>query len=194
MPAGLQPKLLRALQDKSIRPIGGNQAVELEFRVISATHQDLAALVKDGRFREDLYYRLAVIPIRVPSLRERPDDIMLLAQSFLERARGRIDKTLEGFDRAATDWLLQHHWPGNVRELENVIERAVTLARGPQVTVGDLGIEFASPEAGTGTLRPSLAELEDSYIRRVLEEAGGDKAAAARILGVSIRTLQRRFK
>jgi DNA-binding NtrC family response regulator len=194
MPAGLQPKLLRALQDKAVRPIGGNQTIDLEFRVISATHQDLAALVKEGKFREDLYYRLAVIPIRIPSLRERPDDIMLLAQSFLERARRSLDKPLDGFDQRATEWLLQHRWPGNVRELENVVERAATLARGPQVTVTDLGTEFSSPATATAALRPSLAELEDQYIRRVLEEAGGDRAVAARILGISVRTLQRRFK
>ena len=194
MPAGLQPKLLRALQDKTIRPIGGNHLIGLDFRVISATNRDLAVLAKDARFREDLYYRLAVIPIRIPALRERPDDIMLLAQHFLERAAQAAGKAVRAFDAASSEWLLKHRWPGNVRELENVVERAVTLARGPEVTVVDLGVEFVSASVSGGSLRPSLAELEDEYIRRVLAEARGDKAEAARILGVSVRTLQRRFK
>jgi two-component system response regulator HydG len=194
MPGGLQPKLLRALQDKTIRPIGGNQTISVSFRVISATHRDLAALAKDGKFRDDLYYRLAVIPIRIPALRERPDDIMLLAQHFLERAAQSSGKAVRGFDAAAVEWLVKHRWPGNVRELENIVERAVTLARGAEVTIGDLGVEFAASAVGGGTLRPSLAELENDYIRRVLEETHGDKVQAARILGVSVRTPQRRYR
>jgi DNA-binding NtrC family response regulator len=150
------------------------------------------ALVAEGRFREDLYYRLAVIPIRLPSLRERRDDIRLLADHFLSRAAKAASKRLEGFDEEATAWLLQHRWPGNVRELENVVERAATLARGALITRADLGIEFAPEAAGVG-LRPTLAELEERYINRVLEETHGDKTAAARILGISVRTLQRRF-
>jgi len=193
IPLPIQAKLLRALQDKTIRPVGGSQEIQLDVRLVSATHRDLLALVGEGRFRDDLYYRLAVIPIRLPSLRERPDDLLLLANHFLARASAGLGKRLEGFDEDATAWLLAHRWPGNVRELENVIERAVTLARGPRVTRADLGIEFA-PEGAAGlSLRPTLAELEEQYIRRVLEETNGDKAAAAKILGISVRTLQRRF-
>jgi DNA-binding NtrC family response regulator len=193
IPPPLQGKILRALQDRTIRPVGSSEEIQLDVRVVSATHRDLMALVGDGRFREDLYYRLAVIPIRLPSLRERPDDIPLLAEHFLSRAARAVDTKLEGFDDEATAWLLQHRWPGNVRELENMVERAATLARGPRITRADLGIEFAPEAAGLG-VRPTLAELEERYIRRVLEETKGDKAAAARILGVSIRTLQRRFQ
>jgi len=193
IPLPIQAKLLRALQDKTIRPVGGSQEIQLDVRLVSATHRDLLALVGEGRFRDDLYYRLAVIPIRLPSLRERPDDLLLLASHFLARASAGLGKRLDGFDEDATAWLLAHRWPGNVRELENVVERAVTLARGPRVTRADLGIEFA-PEGAAGlSLRPTLAELEEQYIRRVLEETNGDKAAAAKILGISIRTLQRRF-
>jgi len=192
VPLPVQAKLLRALQDKTIRPVGGNQEIQLDVRLVSATHRDLLALVGEGRFRDDLYYRLAVIPIRLPSLRERPDDLLLLASHFLARASAGLGKRLDGFDEDATAWLLAHRWPGNVRELENVVERAVTLARGPRVTRADLGIEFA-PEGAAGlSLRPTLAELEEQYIRRVLEETNGDKAAAAKILGISVRTLQRR--
>ena len=192
IPSPLQGKILRALQDRTIRPVGGSEEVRLDVRVVSATHRDLMALVAEGRFREDLYYRLAVIPIRLPSLRERRDDIRLLADHFLSRAAKAASKRLEGFDEEATAWLLQHRWPGNVRELENVVERAATLARGALITRADLGIEFAPEAAGVG-LRPTLAELEERYINRVLEETHGDKAAAARILGISVRTLQRRF-
>ena len=148
--------------------------------------------MRAGKFREDLYYRLAVIPIRLPSLRERPEDIPLLAAHFVERAAGTLGKRIEGFDDEAMAWLTQHRWPGNVRELENVVERAVTLARGSRIGLADLKIEFASGIAPSTGPRPTLAELEREYIRRVLQETKGDKRAAARILGVSIRTLQRR--
>jgi DNA-binding NtrC family response regulator len=188
----LQAKLLRVLQDKVVRPVGGNQEIQLDLRVLSATHQDLPAMVSEGKFRDDLYYRLAVIPLRLPSLRERGDDIMLLATHFLQRAAATLGKDIDGFDEEATAWLLRHRWPGNVRELENIVERAATLARGSHITLADLHIEFGPP-AVTGGPRPTLAELEAQYIQRVLEETKGDKVAAARILGVSVRTLQRRF-
>jgi len=194
IPLPVQAKLLRALQEKTIRPVGGSQEIQLDVRLVSATHRDLLALVGEGRFRDDLYYRLAVIPIRLPSLRERSEDLLLLANHFLARASAGLGKRMDGFDEDATAWLLAHRWPGNVRELENVIERAVTLARGPRVVRADLGIEF-TPEGAAGlSLRPTLAELEEQYIRQVIEETNGDKAAAATILGISVRTLQRRFR
>jgi two-component system response regulator HydG len=194
IPTVLQGKLLRALQDGTVRPVGADEEVRLDVRVVSATHHDLPALVGQGRFREDLYYRIAVIPIRLPSLRERSEDILPLAEHFLARASATLDKRLDGFDEDATAWLMSHRWPGNVRELENVVERAATLARGPRITRGDLGVEFAPDTAARGSLRPTLAELTDQYIRRVLDETKGDKVAAAKILGVSVRTLQRRFR
>jgi DNA-binding NtrC family response regulator len=194
IPLQLQVKLLRVLQDRMVRPVGGSQDIHLDFRLISATHRDLPALVNEGRFREDLYYRLAVIPIRVPSLRERPDDIPLLATHFLEQIAQRLGKRIDGFDAEATAWLLRHRWPGNVRELENMVERAATLTRNPSITFDDLGIQFAADCRIAAGLRPTLADLEDQYVRRVLEETRGDKHAAARILGVSLRTLQRKFR
>jgi DNA-binding NtrC family response regulator len=192
MPLALQAKLLRVLQDRSVRPVGGREEAAVDVRVISATNRDLAEHVRAGRFREDLYYRIAVIPIRLPSLRERPEDIPLLAGHFLERAAATLGKRIEGFDEEAMAWLVQHRWPGNVRELENVVERAITLARGARITLADLKIEFATGMAPSAGPRPTLAELEREYIRRVLAETKGDKRAAARILGVSVRTLQRR--
>jgi DNA-binding NtrC family response regulator len=129
------------------------QDVQLDLRLISATHRDLPALVADGKFRDDLYYRLAVLPIRLPTLRERPDDILLLlATHFLARAAATVGKSLDGFDEEAVSWLLRHRWPGNVRELENVVERAVALARGPRITLADMHVEFAASAPGA---RPS---------------------------------------
>jgi len=193
MPFATQAKLLRVLQDRAVRPLGGTASVQLDLRIVAATNKDLAAMVRDGRFREDLYYRLAVIPIRLPSLRERPEDIMPIAEHFLRETAARLGKAVEGFDESATQWMERHGWPGNVRELENVVERAVVLAHGSTITRGDLGTEFTL-DAGHSALRPTLATLEDEYVRRVLDDVRGDKVAAAKILGVSVRTLQRRFK
>jgi DNA-binding NtrC family response regulator len=191
MPQSLQVKLLRALQDRVVRPVGGNEEIKVDLRVISATNRDLPAFVRQGKFREDLYYRVAVIPIRIPSLRERPEDIPILAEHFLKRAAAGMGKDITGFDDEALKWLHQHNWPGNVRELENVVERAATLAKGPLITRDDLRIEFTPGSSGELGVRPSLAEVESQYIRRIMDEVRGDKRAAARILGISVRTLQR---
>jgi DNA-binding NtrC family response regulator len=191
MPQSLQVKLLRALQDSVVRPVGGNEEIKVDLRVISATNRDLPAFVRQGKFREDLYYRVAVIPIRIPSLRERPEDIPILADHFLKRASAGMGKDITGFDDEALKWLHQHNWPGNVRELENVVERAATLAKGPLITRDDLRIEFTPGSTGELGVRPSLAEVESQYIRRIMDEVRGDKRAAARILGISVRTLQR---
>jgi DNA-binding NtrC family response regulator len=193
MPLATQAKLLRVLQDRAVRPLGGTASVQLDLRILTATNKDLPAMVKDGRFREDLYYRLAVIPIRLPSLRERPEDIMLIAEHCLRETAARLGKDIAGFDDTAVQWMERHTWPGNVRELENVVERAVVLAHEARITRMDLGTEFTVGQANS-PLRPTLAELQGQYVRRVLEEVRGDLAAAAKILGVSVRTLQRRFK
>jgi DNA-binding NtrC family response regulator len=194
MSLALQAKLLRALQDKAVRPVGGNQETWLDVRVVSATNRDLASLVREGTFREDLYYRLAVIPIRLPSLRERAEDIPLLAQHFLERAAATLGRRFEGFTEDALAWLVRQRWPGNVRQLENVVERAATLAKGSWLDTSDVTMDLVSL-VGSGTpRRPTLQEVEQQYIEQVLAETKGDKNAAARILGVSVRTLQRMFK
>ena len=191
VPPAVQAKLLRVLQDRTIRAVGGREEVRVDLRVVSATNRDLGSLIEAGKFREDLYYRLAVIPVRLPSLRERPEDIPLLARHFLARAAAAVSKLIEGFDTEAMTWLAAHRWPGNVRELENVIERAAALARGGVLTLADLRIEFA---LGRDTpAHPTLADLERDYVRRVLEATRGDKPAAARILGISVRTLQRKY-
>ena len=147
MPLATQAKLLRVLQDRAVRPLGGTASTQLDLRIVAATNKDLPAMVKDGRFREDLYYRLAVIPIRLPSLRERPEDIMLIAEHYLRETAARLGKEIEGFDETALSWMEHHTWPGNVRELENVIERAVVLTHTPRITRADLGTEFTLYEA-----------------------------------------------
>jgi DNA-binding NtrC family response regulator len=194
MSLALQAKLLRALQDKIVRPVGSNEEVRLDVRVVSATNRDLPGRVREGAFREDLYYRLAVIPIRLPSLRERAEDIPLLAEHFLERAAGTLGKRRLGFSADAVAWLVKQRWPGNVRQLENVVERAATLAKGPSITPADLSTDFVDPVGAGAGLRATLEDVEQRYIERVLDETKGDKNAAARILGVSVRTLQRMFK
>jgi DNA-binding NtrC family response regulator len=191
LPPALQAKLLRVLQDKVVRPVGATEEVQVDLRVLSATHRDLPTLLKDGTFREDLYYRLAVLPLRLPSLRERDEDILLLAEHFLARAAAALDKPVKGFDAEARAWLRNHRWPGNVRELDNVVERAATMARHELVTEADLQTEFACSMTLPGAW-PTAGELEAQYVRRVLEHTKGDKVAAAKILGVSVRTLQRR--
>ena len=193
MPLATQAKLLRVLEDRAVRPLGGTATTQLDLRIVTATNKDLPAMVKDGRFREDLYYRLAVIPIRLPSLRERPEDIRVIAEHYLRETAARLGKEIEGFDETALSWMEHHTWPGNVRELQNVIERAVVLAHTSRITRADLGTEFTLYETNS-PLRPTLAKLEGEYVRRVLDEVQGDKVAAAKILGVSVRTLQRRFK
>ena len=194
MSLALQAKLLRALQDKIVRPVGGNEETRLDVRVISATNRDLSRRVRDGTFREDLYYRLAVIPIRLPSLRERTEDIPLLAQHFLERAAAGLGKPALRFTEDAMTWLVEQAWPGNVRQLENVVERAATLAKDVTITSADLTMDFCISDAAGDRPRPTLGEIERQYIDRVLAETKGDKNAAARILGVSVRTLQRMFR
>jgi DNA-binding NtrC family response regulator len=194
MSLALQAKLLRALQDKIVRPVGGNEETRLDVRVISATNRDLSRRVRDGTFREDLYYRLAVIPIRLPSLRERTEDIPLLAQHFLERAAAGLGKPALRFTEDAVSWLVEQAWPGNARQLENVVERAATLVKEVIITAADLSMDFCAPSTAGDRSRPTLGEIERQYIDRVLAETKGDKNAAARILGVSVRTLQRMFR
>jgi DNA-binding NtrC family response regulator len=193
MPLPTQAKLLRVLQDRAVRPVGATASVHLDLRIVTATNKPLPGMVRESRFREDLYYRLAVIPIRLPALRERPEDIMLIAEHCLRETATRLGKDVEGFDESAVEWMNRHTWPGNVRELENVIERAVVLAHARRIGRADLGTEFTMDQT-TPLVRPTLAKLEAEYVERVLADVSGDKVAAAKILGISVRTLQRRFK
>jgi len=192
----LQAKLLRVIEDRVVRPVGSDEAAPVDLRLIAATNKDLVARIQEGLFREDLYYRLAVIPIHLPPLRERREDIPLLAEHFLRRAVAASVKDIRGFTPEAMAALLRHPWPGNVRELENVVERAVTLAGGDQIPPEALLLDAsagATPAAllAQAARRPTLEELTVEYVSLVLREVGGDKAKAAEILGVSKRTLYR---
>jgi len=192
----LQAKLLRAIEDRSVRPVGSDQAAPLDVRIIAATNQDLPARIRAGQFRDDLYYRLAVIPIQLPALRERKEDIPLLAEHFLSRAITASGKQVSGFTPETMTILLRHPWPGNVRELENVVERAVTLTGGGTIAPETLLLDASVGPPTALSLaqlprRPTLQELTDEYVALVLQETDGDKARAADLLGISKRTLYR---
>ncbi len=196
MPIDLQAKLLRALQEKEVRPVGSTERIPLSARIIAATNRDLEAAVRQGTFRQDLFFRLNVVQIKMPPLRERKTDIPVLVNSFLEKFSETNGK-LRTISEDAMSRLMAYDWPGNVRELENAIERAVALGSGPILHAGDLP---TSLQYGTGERLPHndellpLEELERRAILRALKEAGGDKLAAARILGIGKTTLYRKLK
>ncbi len=192
----LQAKLLRVLQDKQIRPVGDTKLKQVDVRIIAATHRDLQTMVKDGKFREDLYYRLKIIPIRVPPLRERRDDIPLLAESFVKKFALQNSSKVTGISPEAMAVLMAHPWPGNVRELEGVIERAVILSRKSIIDEHDVfdgAIETAkSSIEKLFDGNPTLEKLEEHYIKRIMSQVNFEKEKAAKILGVSRRTLYRK--
>jgi two-component system response regulator HydG len=194
-----QPKILRVLQEGELERLGGTRTVHVDVRIVAATNQDLAQLVREKRFREDLFYRLHVITITVPPLRERREDIRLLAQHFLRIYAAKNNRRLEGFTEEALRHLEGYSWPGNVRELENVVERAVVLARASLIDVGDLPEEIAGalplPE-GTLTVRlgTPLAEVERRLLEATLRATRGNKALTARLLGIDVRTVARKLE
>jgi two-component system NtrC family response regulator len=188
----LQRKLLRVLQEKEFEPLGSERTAKVDVRVIAASNRDLIALAAEGRFQEDLYYRLNVIPIRLPPLRERAEDVPLLAEVFLARFRSRLGRALEGFTPEALEILSRYRWPGNVRELENAVERAATLAKGPLIGAGDI-VDLGAggpPSAATPlALRGNLDRLQRETILRSLKQVSGKKKEAAALLGISQRAL-----
>jgi two-component system response regulator HydG len=193
---GFQAKLLRALQEGEIRRVGESSPVQVDVRVIAATNQDLRRAIAEKRFREDLYYRLAVVPLRIPPLRERREDVPLLAAHFLQRFVKRTG-TSRSLVPEAVARLLEHDWPGNVRELENVIEQAAALAAGAEIRAGDVQIErhgAAAPYDGSRTLAAAVEDAERRAIEAALARGGGDLARVARELGVSGTTLWRKMK
>jgi two-component system response regulator HydG len=198
IPPAVQAKLLRVLQTREVRPLGGAAAVPVDIRVIGATHRDLAEMVAAGRFRQDLYYRLNVVRLVLPPLRDRRDDVPLLAQHILE-SRRRADAGPLGFEPEALLALAAHDWPGNVRELENVIESAAALAPGEKLRVADLPLPparagaFSSGVAAVPALPLSLAAYERAALERALAECGGDASAAARRLGIGRSTFYRKL-
>lgn len=192
----LQAKLLRVIQDKQIRAVGGNQFKNVDVRVVAATHRDLKIMVKEGKFREDLFYRLNVVPVRVPSLRERVEDIPLLVERFIAKFAVQNNSKVDGITPEAMAILMTHPWPGNVRELENVIERAMILSRGDKIEKAVV-LNSALDEAKHNVEqlhadRPTLERLEERYIKMILNDVRGKKDEAAKVLGISRRTLYRK--
>ncbi|MDX5363344.1 MAG: sigma-54 dependent transcriptional regulator [Pseudazoarcus pumilus] len=205
MPLALQAKMLRALQDGSIRPVGQDTEEQVDVRIVAATHRDLAQRVTDGDFREDLYYRLETFALAVPPLRERDDDVELLAQRFLVRFATEQGRPARGFSPEALTALRAYAFPGNVRELQNAVERAVAFCPGERVAPEHLPERLLRPEAKAaapaaprgdgglldGPVLPNMDELQKRYVRRVLDEVGGNRRRAAALLGIGRRTLYR---
>jgi two-component system response regulator PilR (NtrC family) len=200
----VQVKLLRVLQERKYRRLGGTEEVGADIRVIAATNRDLARMVTDGQFREDLYYRINVIPIRLPALRERQEDIQLLAEHFVGRFASQMGKAITGISGAAMACLKAYPWPGNIRELENAIERAVALEPSPSILVESLPEQLresavspltAAPAAETFPesgfdLEQHVQLIEREYIAEALRRAGGVKVKAAELLGMSFRSFR----
>ncbi|MCA9603411.1 MAG: sigma-54-dependent Fis family transcriptional regulator, partial [Myxococcales bacterium] len=204
MPLGMQAKLLRVIQERRVRPLGGVQEEAVDVRLVSATHKDLSTLVHKGEFRQDLFYRLNVIRIHIPPLRERPEDIAVLARHFLQKHSDLQHKPLE-FSAPALRWICSQPYPGNVRELENVVERAVTMALGNEITLEDLPEAHVLP--GSHSLdpgRPTIPEdgfdmvayletMERRLLLEALERSGGNRTNAAKILGMTFRAFRYRL-
>jgi DNA-binding NtrC family response regulator len=202
LPLALQPKLLRVLEDHKVRPLGGGHEIDCDVRILAASHRNLEEAVAEGTFRSDLYYRLNVIELELPPLRERGNDILLLAQSFVSQLAPRFNKSVTTIAQPAATSLLAYHWPGNVRELRNVIERALALSRHDQLTMEDLPEQIrqrgsdnlATPGlSDNGRILP-LEEMERRYIQQVLGQLDGNRTLAARLLGVDRKTLYRKLK
>jgi DNA-binding NtrC family response regulator len=196
MPLGLQAKLLRVLQDHEVRPVGATRASPVDVRVIAATNCDLKKAMEAKQFRSDLYFRLAVIEISLPALRDRPEDILPLAEHFLQRAIARTGKSIKGFSAMAARRLHSYAWPGNVRELENAVEHAVALSRDEWLSPDDLPAALGETRredlfSAAAERLLTLEEVERSYVRHVLERFGGNKKRAADVLGINRRTIQR---
>jgi len=195
----LQIKLLRVLQQKEFERVGGVSTLKVDVRLVAATNRDLAAEVKSGKFREDLYYRLNVVAVTLPPLRNRKGDIPALVSHFVEKYGKAYGKEIRGLAPGTLNALLAHDWPGNVREIENVVERAVVLAKGPEMTADDLPPTLRGPrprERSPGALIPgaTLYEIEREAILRTLDMVGGSTSRAAEILGISVRKIQYRLK
>jgi transcriptional regulator with PAS, ATPase and Fis domain len=209
VPGTIQVKLLRVLQDRDFERLGGTKTLKVDVRVVAATNQDLRAALEQGSFREDLYYRLNVVPINIPPLRERKEDIPYLVDHFIERFARESGNPIRGITPAAQKALMEFHWPGNVRELENIIERAVALSSGDVIDVADIRLDlspsrpggadiasFALSAGGTTAFPPpglTLEQFEDEIIKEALHRAGGNKSQAARLLGLSRNALRYRL-
>lgn len=194
MPATVQAKLLRVLQERSFERVGGAKSISVDLRIISATNRDIKKEVLSGRFREDLYYRLNVFPIKLPSLKERRDAIIPLADYFVKKFSAALGKRIKGLTEDAKSTIIDYEWPGNVRELQNIIERAVILADREFIDSSELTIETDSLSIAISSSDGLLEASEKETIRKVLLDVGGNRKKAAEILGISLRTLYYKIK
>ncbi len=198
IPPPVQVKLLRFLQEREFQRLGGNQTIRADVRVISATNRDLEARIREGAFREDLFYRLNVVVMSIPPLRERKADIPLLTEHFLKRYARENGKEIDGLSREAKDLLLKYDYPGNVRELENIIERAVVISRGPVISVEDLPFQERAPGNGTersgSLMKDSVEALEQRLIEDAMRQVNNNQSRAADLLGISERMLRYKLK
>jgi two-component system response regulator PilR (NtrC family) len=201
LPLHMQVKLLRVIQEKAIRAVGAPRETPVDVRILSATHRPLNELVRAGKFREDLYYRINVIELRVPPLRERPEDMLLLAGYILERLANSMQRKPVGLAPDAAALLKTHAFPGNVRELENILERSMTLAEGERIHAADIHLQTAEPATAPPVPGPVpkalgnyLGDVEKDAIRKALEQTRYNKTAAAKLLGMSFRQLRYRIK
>jgi DNA-binding NtrC family response regulator len=197
MPLPIQSKLLRAIESREIQPVGATRRIQIQARIVVATNRDLRADARAGRFREDLYYRLAVVEIRVPPLRDRREDIPLLANHFIGKYARELGRNVRGISRDALRHLAGHDWTGNIRELSNAIERAVIFAAGEEIQPADLPdpVRAAAPRDPeyAADLREATAEFERVHILRVIDQCGGNKRKAAKLLGLGVTTLYRKL-
>jgi two-component system NtrC family response regulator/two-component system response regulator HydG len=197
----LQVKLLRVLEERRVTRVGGNEQIDVDFRLVAATNRNLEEWVADGRFRQDLYYRLKVVTLYSPALRERVEDVPLFVQHFLRIFNDELGREVKGVHPSVLAALKRHPWPGNVRELRNVIESLVLFAEGDEIVLEDLPSEYRTPTAATPSPQPtgawqprSMAEIEREAILKTLEFTSGHRARAAELLGIGLRTLQRKLK
>jgi len=193
----IQVKLLRFLQEREISRLGSNASISVDVRIISATNRDLEASVRDGAFREDLFYRLKVVAMSLPPLRERKEDLPALLDHFLEKFAKENGKNIRGMTAEARDLLLKYDYPGNVRELVNIVERAIVITRDDYVTVNDLPFKnesFAEAQGNRGSLRDSLEDLEKRLITEAMTKAADNQTRASEILGMSERMLRYKLK
>jgi two-component system NtrC family response regulator len=185
----LQVKLLRFLNDGKLRRVGGSKEIDTDTRVVAATNVDLNQLISEGKFREDLYYRLAVVTVDVPPLRERDEDVVLLANSFLQRFSEEGGKKIKGFSKAAMQSVREYQWPGNIRELENRVRRAVIMAEGSQISLDDMGLDPGKSRYSGMNLKEAREELEKEMAEEALQKCKGNVSGAAQALGISRPTL-----
>lgn len=199
MSSATQVKLLRVLQEREFEPLGGTKTIQVDIRLITATNKDLETEVKEGRVREDLFYRLNVIPIRLPTLRERREDIPLLAEHFFKHYKDKNKSSVKGFLPKTIDTIVRHDWPGNIRELENTIERAILLCRSEYIMPEDLPSNVQGAQDGVQPIVPvpsgmPLKDVEREVILQTLADTAGNRTQTARILGISRKTLQNKIK